>query len=311
MTEIEPYRPGESLVVAADQTNWTSEQVAALRHIGVDGATEGDLRVFFHQCQRTGLDPFLRQVYMISRESSERQPDGSWRKVVKQTIQTGIDGYRLIARRAAHVSGDSLSIGAPEWAHEDGSWRPVWTSAWGAPVAARVVVQRAGESFPGVALFDEYKQTKRGGELTSMWASRPAGQIAKCAEALALRKAFPADLSGIYTDDEMSRLDAPRASQERRPAGLASVLAARSSIEAGPVEATETATAPALLDASSGLAKAMFAALGEQGFKDREAKLEVCSGIAGRELASSSELTVAEAHLILDALTAATVEDEQ
>ena len=112
-----------------------------------------------------------------------------------------------------------------------------------------------------------------------------------------------------YSPDEMGDLPV-------RPAatGLASVLAAKSApaiTEAEPARSADTDTAPALLDTSSDLAKAMFAALGEQGFKDREAKLEVCSGIAGRELASSSELTVAEAHLILDALTAAPVEDDQ
>lgn len=65
----------------------------------------------------------------------------------------------------------------------------------------------AKASSPGVALYREYagtrfdKSTQRHVP-NSMWASKPATMIAKCAEALALRKAFPQDLSGLYTADE-------------------------------------------------------------------------------------------------------------
>ena len=82
--------------------------------------------------------------------------------------------------------------------------------------------QRDGQPFPGTALYREYMQTKRDGSLMAQWATRPAGMLAKCAEALALRKAFPQDLAGIYTDDEIGqtkRADTPRTG------GLAAALA--------------------------------------------------------------------------------------
>src|SRR5699024_10917974 len=50
---------------------------------------------------------------------------------------------------------------------------------------------------------DEYAQKTRNGTLTQMWQQRPAGQLSKCAEALAWRMAFPQDLAGMYTAEEM------------------------------------------------------------------------------------------------------------
>lgn len=195
-----------TLAIAETQTAFTSQQVALLQHIGVEDASEADLQVFFHQCKRTGLDPFAKQIYMIGRVQS-KNVNGQWLKETKQTIQTGIDGYRLIGRRAAAATRETISLKPPQWAHPDGGWRDVWAPAWGQPVAARVTILRNGEEFTGVALFDEYKQTKRDGGLTQMWAQRPAGQIAKCAESLAWRMAFPQDLAGIYTEEEMGQAD--------------------------------------------------------------------------------------------------------
>jgi phage recombination protein Bet len=188
--EIEQYRPqGSTLTLTSDQEWWNDKQIAALRQLGVEKANNGDLAVFMHVAQRTGLDPFARQIYMIERQG-------------KQTIQTGIDGFRLVARRAVDQAGESLSIGGGEWCGPDGQWRDVWLEQE-PPAAARVVVKRGGHEFVGVALFREYAQHKRDGNLMAQWATRPAGMLAKCAEALALRKAFPLDLAGVYTDDEI------------------------------------------------------------------------------------------------------------
>ncbi|MGP5263686.1 phage recombination protein Bet [Glutamicibacter arilaitensis] len=198
MSDIVVHQTQTTLAIQPEQTRFTDQQVTMLRHIGVEKAKDADLQVFFHQCQRTGLDPFARQIYMIERWSKEGP---------KYTIQTGIDGYRLIGRRAAQRAKETISVKQPLWAHPDGGWRDVWLPAWGTPGAAKVTILRGGEEFTAVALFDEYKQTKRDGGLTQMWAQRPAGQIAKCAEALAWRMAFPQDLAGIYTDTEMEQAD--------------------------------------------------------------------------------------------------------
>lgn len=304
MTEIELHHDHGSLALSTEQTFWTPAQVAALRHIGVEKANEGDLTVFHHVCQRTGLDPFARQIYMIGRESSELV-NGQWQKVTKQTIQTGIDGFRLIGRRAADRAGHNVSVSAPEWAHEDGSWRPVWIKAWGHPVAARVTIRRNGEPFEAVALFEEYAQTKRSGDLTRMWEQRPAGQIAKCAEALAWRMAFPQDLSGIYTDDEMGQADNAQhdVPRQQRAAGLAAALDGASEVEAVPTsyEDDEPADGP-LTDRTRGR---LFALFSERGIEDRDEQIRGIAHIIGRQIESRSELSEADAQQVIAVLAGA------
>lgn len=298
MTDIEVHQ-GSSLALSSEQNYWNEAQLAALRHMGVEKATPGDLQVFHHVCTRTGLDPFARQIYMIARELSE-QVNGEWQKVTKYTIQTGIDGFRLIGRRAANRSKHTISVSAPEWAHEDGSWRPVWMAAWGTPVAAKVVIKRDDEPFEAVALFDEYKQTKRNGDLTRMWAQRPAGQIAKCAEALAWRMAFPQDLSGIYTDDEMGAADyreLEQEPQEPQRRGIAAAIKAREQTDSGPIETPNTpgTIAPQQL-------KKLHAMLTKAGVSDREAALAYYERVTGRAVESSKDLSANEAGFVLDDL---------
>ena len=195
------------LTIRPEQTSWTPAQQKTLEHMGVAGAEDADLSVFFHVCRRTGLDPFARQIHMIARNANEKDADGNWVKKTKWTIQTGIDGFRLIGHRAS----GAVSVDAAEWLHEDGSWRPAWSKRWGYPIAARVTIRRDGQPFTATAMFDEYAATKYGGELTSMWAQRPAGQLAKCAEALAWRMACPQDLAGLYADEEMGQADSVNA----------------------------------------------------------------------------------------------------
>lgn len=191
------------LTINEKQDGFNQQQLAALQQMGVHNASQGDLAVFFHQVQRTGLDPFARQIYMIERQG-------------KQTIQTGIDGFRLIARRAAEHSRETF--GEPEtlWCGSDGIWHDVWLNPKLPPMAAKATVQRGDGIFTGVATYAEYVARKRDGSINSMWSSKPAMMLAKCAEALALRKAFPQDLSGLYTADEMQS----DAIAERKPVNV-------------------------------------------------------------------------------------------
>ena len=164
------------------------------RTIGHD-LDPNEFELFAAICRRTGLDPFARQIYAVKRYDSRQRKD------VMQ-IQTGIDGLRLIAERSQHYAGQTPA----EWCGQDGKWVDVWL-ADGPPAAARVGVIRDDFREPvyAVAKFSSYCATTKDGQPMAMWRTMPEVMIAKCAEALAIRKAFPNDVSGVYTREEMAQ----------------------------------------------------------------------------------------------------------
>lgn len=195
-----------SLSITPDQKGFTEPQIAVLRTMGADKATAADLAVFFHTCTATGLDPFRKQVYLIGRYDSRAG-------TTKFAAQTSIDGYRIVAARTGTLAGI------------EESWE---TDANGRLVSATVVVRKVVSgivcAFSAVAHWNEYVQTTKDGKPMGLWAKLPHRMLAKCAEANALRRAFPEALGGLYTAEEM-----PEPTEQPQPAP--SSLEAPASVE--------------------------------------------------------------------------------
>lgn len=159
---------------------FSNDQIELIRTTVCKGASNLEMQLFLHVCKKTGLDPILKQIYSIPRGG-------------QRTIQVSIDGLRLIAERTRKYSpgketvfnydekGNLLSATAYiKKMTEDGTWHEIGSTA----------------------MFNEYNPGNN-----PFWKKMPTVMLAKCAEASALRRAFPAELSGIYVQEEMQQAD--------------------------------------------------------------------------------------------------------
>ena len=315
-------QPSAALELRSGQTMWTKDQHAALVAMGIPReASSAELGVFLHQCQRTGLDPFSKQIYLIYRQSYE-----NGRTVNKPTTQVGIDGFRVIRDRIARRDGVAVEYDETYWYSPDGQVHDMWL--WDEPPAAcKFTVLVDGRRFPAKLRFNEYAQRKKDGALNKMWTEKPAHMIEKCAEAEALRRAFPNDMAGVMLEDaaplpeDMPAPAPQRVTAEQARARTQTVTATVETVTTDVPPAQAAATPEAAGSASPvagaggtprgqqkastgqvGLIQRQFERLHMGGDNQRDARLRVVSRLAGRAVESSKDLTPDEARKVRDTL---------
>lgn len=180
------------------------DQIDLIKRTVAKGATDDELQLFLLVAKKHRLDPFTRQLHLIRRWSEHTLngiPDPKTGKEGKgcyiATIQIGIDGFRQMASRYPDFGATSEAEYGPDT--KDGVYTvPTW---------ARIKVFKKGLAEPtvGTAYWQEYSPDMTQ-NIAFMWKKMPRHMLAKCAEALALRKAFP-DLADIYTTEEMAQHD--------------------------------------------------------------------------------------------------------
>jgi phage recombination protein Bet len=175
----------------AHPMDFTEDQRQLIRDTFANGASDAEFAVLMEIARARKLNPLLRQIHFVNRWDSEKHRP-VW------AAQVSIDGLRALAERTGLYQGQD----EPEFVENpDGTLKlckvRVWRRDWPRPAV-------------GIAYWNEYVQTTRDKQTgksrpTAMWARMPHVMLAKCSEALALRKAFPEDMSGLYTPEEMSQ----------------------------------------------------------------------------------------------------------
>lgn len=224
MSEIQTTNPGDMVGTDQDRgvhqdgelSRYTTDERDRLRALMDAGdASDADLDVLAMVAQRSGLDPFLKQIYLVGRRTKTggyRGEPERWE--TKWTVQSGIDGLREVLFRTADARGVDCSIGRPIWFDANGNPHRFWASD-NPPTACEVEVTLGGRTGYGIATWDQFCQTTRNGEPNSMWRQMGPHMLAKCAKALAIRDVCSL-ASGIYIEEEMGQANNRVSAELRR-----------------------------------------------------------------------------------------------
>lgn len=157
-------------------------------------------------CRKRNLDIFKKPVHIVPMWSSSK-------RAMVETVWPGIAEIRTTATRTGQYAGiDAVEFGPMierEFTGQTGGHNTeVITKKVRYPEWASVVVYRlvAGAkcSYNAKVFWEEtYASMGKSDVPNDMWAKRPRGQLDKCVEAAALRKAFPEELGNVYAAEEM------------------------------------------------------------------------------------------------------------
>lgn len=178
-----------------------SEVLQVMRDTLYPGAKMESVQMVLSYCRARGLDPMKKPVHIVP-----MWLDGGMRDVVLP----GITSYRIDAARTGEYDGKSEPEFGPDTTRtfkgkvkRSGSWEDVSETVT-FPAWCKITVMRRGKAFHAKEYWLENYATQGKSEVpNSMWAKRPYGQLAKCAEAQALRMAFPEEVGGQNTAEEM------------------------------------------------------------------------------------------------------------
>jgi len=180
---------GAAIVQAPPGLDFTAEQRQLIRDTYANGATDSEFGILMEVAKARGLSPLKRQIWFVKRWDGQKKRE-VWGPMVS------IDGLRGIAERSGQYDGQD----EPEFSYDKA----------GKLHSCKVRVYRKGISraFCTPAIFSEYVQLAKDKESgqwrpNAMWQKSPHVMLAKCAEALSLRKAFPEDTADMLVPEEL------------------------------------------------------------------------------------------------------------
>ena len=185
------------------KTKITRSQIEIIKTQIAKGASDDELKMFLYVCERTGLDPFTKQVHLVPRWDSKLA-------IEVRGVIVGIDGLRAVAEKTGAYAGntDPIFEGVKEITVKEGPKGQETVKKMQVPTKATVTVKKIVQGilcdFTASAAWDEYYPGDRQG---IMWRKMPGNMLGKCAEAKALRKAFPNIMTGLYVAEEMHRAE--------------------------------------------------------------------------------------------------------
>lgn len=194
---------------------FSSPQVSLIQRMNPD-CNADEFNQFMHVAASLGLDPLKKQVYAFV--FSKDKPDQR-----RMSIIIGIDGFRSIAKRSGDYRPDdkaprivtdpelidplanpqgivSAEVTVYQWTH--GDWHPVTAVAYWTEYAP--LVDGSWDWVDGKRKFTKHDKPVLDPKKDN-WRKMPKLMLVKCAEAAAIRRGWPEDLSAVHSDEELDR----------------------------------------------------------------------------------------------------------
>ncbi|CAD1792725.1 recombinase [Xanthomonas arboricola] len=229
MNAVAQIKPTGGQMVTAEQAEAIR---TALKTSLYPGATDESVDMVLAYCRAGALDPMTKPVHIVPMWVPEKKqgnrlisPAG-----MRDVIMPGIELYRTKAHRTGEYAGQDEATFGPTIEETLGGVRvryPEWCSVAVYRLVAGSPVRYSAKAY----WLESYATQKRDSDApNAMWKKRPFGQLEKCAEALALRKAFPEAVGAQPTAEEMEGRvlegEATSVRQEQAPKQIATELAA-------------------------------------------------------------------------------------